>query len=301
MSLQHFQATADINDVIQALHKDGAVVIDQALSKDDLAQLRYDSDQHLKNTSNCQGVFFGYETKRIATMVAKSNVCEQMAENEIVLGVMDHFLLPNCSQYQLNLAQLISIGHGEKQQIMHADDPMFPFDHSSDMQVMINVMWAVDDFTMENGATHIVPGSHVWPRDRQATNEETIQAEMKAGSFMIYLGSTHHSGGANLTYQPRRGIVMSYNLGWLKQSENFFLAIPKEQVKTFSHRLQELVGYFVHKPNLHMIDGRDPMEYLHSDDTAELETKGFKDYMPEHVEELLERHYKGEDISVAKV
>lgn len=299
MDLQRFQPDALAQDVIAALEKDGAVVVENALSKTDLNLLNRDCDNLLDRTSNCDGVFFGYSTKRVATMVAKSNTCQKMAENPIVLSAMDHFLLPHCSQYQLNLSQLISIGSGERQQIIHPDDPMFPFDHEPEMQVMINVMWAVNDFTMENGATHIAPGSHKWSRDRHPTDEEVIQAEMKAGSFLIYLGSTRHGGGANHTYKPRKGIVMSYNLGWLKQSENFFLSIPKEQVRGFSPRLQELVGYFVHKPNLHMIDGRDPMEYLH--DNQDLETKGFKDYMPEHVEELLQQHYSGEEVAVAKV
>lgn len=299
MTIQHLQQGASIAMVIAAIEKDGAVVLENALSSPELKLLDQDSDKHLTKTKNCQGVFFGYQTKRVASMVAKSSICEKMAEHKTVLGIMDHFLLPNCDKYQLNLSQLIAIGAGERQQIIHADDPMFPFDHDN-MEVMINVMWAVDDFTKENGATYIAPGSHKWDRDRHATEEELIQAEMPAGSCLIYLGSVRHGGGANQTLSSRRGLVMSYNLGWLKQSENFFLSIPQEQARNYSTRLQELIGYFVHKPNLHMIDGRDPMEYLH-DNPEKLDEKGFKDYMPEHVEDLLNQHYNGADISVAKV
>jgi ectoine hydroxylase-related dioxygenase (phytanoyl-CoA dioxygenase family) len=299
LSLQHLSAhNTSLKAVLEALNKDGAVVLDNVLSSAELGELQEDSDYHLAKTSNCEGVFFGYETKRVASMIAKSKVAVPMALNPLVLGVMDKFLLPSCDQYQLNLSQLIAIGPKERRQIVHADDPMFPFDHSEDKQVMINVMWAVDDFTVENGATHIAPGSHLWPRERNPDESEMLQAEMKAGSCLIYLGSTRHAGGENRTNAYRRGLVMSYNLGWLRQSENLYLAIPRELVKSYPKRLQELVGYFVHKPNLNMIDGRDPMEYLNDEDVV---AKGFKDYMPTHVENLLQRYYNGENIAVAKV
>ena len=125
------------------------------------------------------GIFHGYKTKRVGAMVAKSPVCQTMALHPTVLALMDHFLLPHCADYQINLTQLISIGPGERQQVVHLDDTMFPFVHAGH-QALLNVMWAVDDFSAANGATHIAPGSHLWPRERLPTDHEVIQSEMAA-------------------------------------------------------------------------------------------------------------------------
>ena len=278
--------------IVESLEQDGAVVLKDALSIPDLQILTQDAEAHLQQTPFCDGNFFGFKTQRVATMVAKSRICRQMALHPSILEVMDHFLLPHCSQYQLNLSQLISIAPGERQQIIHVDDPMFPFDNPPSMQVMLNVMWAIDDFTRENGATHIVPGSHLWPRGaRQPKPEEILQAQMSKGSCLIWLGSTHHGGGANYTDKDRRGVVMSYNLGWLKSVENFYLSIPLETVKTYPKRLQQLLGFFVHLPNLNTVEGRDPAELLNY---AGPGIKGFKDYMPNEAVTLLERYYSGE-------
>lgn len=297
-AIQTFTSQSAIAEIIAAMEADGAIVIADALSHDQLATLRQDAERELAKTTTCQGHFLGYSTRRVATMVAKSPVCQTTALYPPVMRIMDHFLLPHCDRYQLNLSQLIAIGPGEKRQLMHADDPMFPFDHDPSMQVMINTMWMLDDFTKANGATHIVPGSHMWPRDRQATESETVQAEAPAGACLVWLGSLRHGGGANHTHADRRGIVMSYNLGWLKQGENPYLSIPIDIVRSYPEDLQRLIGYFVHRPNLNCVEGRDPIECLNGGD---LTARGFKDHFPKHIEDMLERHYAGEDIAIARV
>ena len=108
-------------------------------------------------------------------------------------------------------------------------------------------MFALTDFTVANGATQVVPGSHRWPRGQKAKPEEIATAEMKAGSALIYLGTTIHGGGANLTLdEKRRGMFLSYLLGWLRTEENMFLTVPIEKVRQMPKRVQELLGYKPH-------------------------------------------------------
>ena len=294
-SLQTISMNQHEKRLIAALEKDSGLVISDALNKAELKALKAETAALLNDTPYCDGIFHGYSTKRIGGMIGKLELCQKMAAHPKILAVMDHFLLPNCSDYQINLSQLISIGPGERQQVIHADDPMFPFEH--DYEIMLNVMWAIDDFTIENGATHIAPGSHLWERDREPFDHEVIQAEAKAGSCIIWLGSARHGGGANNTQLPRTGIVISYCLGWLRQSENQYLAIPKETVQTFPARLQELCGYFVHKPNLGMVDGSHPLLTLNPNNQNEI--KSFQDFMPDDIQELLDKHYTGEKVAVA--
>ena len=289
MQLQKIKHGTSSKKATEALEKDGAVIVEGALNSSQLEALEEEISLRLAQTPNCEGLFHGYETKRIGGMIGKSEMCQQMALDRTVLDIMDHFLLPNCARYQINLTQLISIGPGEQRQITHADDPLFPFDNT--YEIMINVMWAIDDFTKENGGTHLAPGSHNWPRDRMATEDEMIQAEMPKGSYVVWLGSLRHGGGANDTGEPRRGIVMSYCLGWLRQSENQYLAIPVETVRSFPERLQELVGYRVHEPNLGMVDGEDPLQWIRGG--VKPEFPAFKDHLPEDMNDQLKKYYEG--------
>jgi ectoine hydroxylase-related dioxygenase (phytanoyl-CoA dioxygenase family) len=300
MQLSTLPHDAGSADVIAALEKDGAVVIRDILSSDQRKALTDDAEHWMEQTPHCNGYFFGFKTKRVGTMVAKSSVCRDMAVHPTILAVMDHFLLPHCTQYQLMVSQLISISPGERQQIIHADDPMFPFEKAQGTQVMVNVMWAIDDFTEQNGATHIVPGSHLWPRGaRQPAPDEICQGVMPKGSCVVWLGSVYHGGGANLSGAPRRGLVTSYNLGWLRPQENYYLSIPLEVIKTYPPKLQSLLGFFVHRPNLNTVDGRDPAELLTGTATPGA-AKEYQEFIPSAAVELLKDFYRGKEVSATE-
>jgi ectoine hydroxylase-related dioxygenase (phytanoyl-CoA dioxygenase family) len=304
MNVMSLPKDATPDAIIATLQQDGAVVIERILNEADTRTLTADAEYWLERAPHCNGNFFGFKTKRVGTMVEKSAICRQMILHPTILAVMDHFLLPHCTQYQLMVSQLISISPGERQQIIHADDPMFPFPKPVGMQVMVNVMWAIDDFTEQNGATHIVPGSHLWPRgERQPRPEEICQGVMPKGSCLIWLGASYHGGGANMSDQPRRGIVMSYNLGWMKSQENYYLSIPLETIRTYPEKLQSLLGFFVHLPNLNTVEGRDPAELLQAG-ASEADTSGklkeYKEFIPSAALELLEQYYAGQDVSATE-
>jgi len=273
------------------LERDGCIVIENVLDEQGLDRLKEELGPHFEETPNCTGDFYGHATKRLSSLIAKSTLCRQMAIHPAILAAMDEFLLRGCRQYQLNLTQAIQIGPGEPQQIMHPDDPLFPFVHPG-YEAMINCMWAVDEFTSENGATNVVPGSHKWERvglipEREPVQDEITQGVMPAGSVLIYFGSLLHCGGANRSAKPRTGSVLSYCQGWLRQSENQYLAVPLEIAKTLPERLQRLLGYFVHEPNLGQLEGRDPIELLQG---KTIVNAGFKEFLPAELQPLLDQH-----------
>lgn len=280
------KASTGLPVINEILERDGCVVIEDLLDPAQIDMLAAELAPHLKAAPNCAGDFYGYVTKRLSGLIAKSATCRSMAINPAVVGVMDHFLLKGCRAYHLNLTQAIQIGPGEPAQVIHRDDLMFNFVHP-EFEAMMNTMWAVDDFTEENGATHVVPGSHKWPLDRIAQPHEITQGVMKAGSVLIWLGSLQHGGGANRTRKSRTGIVHSYCLGWLRQAEPQYLAVPREIARTLPERLQRLLGYFVHEPNLGSLEGQDPIKLL----TGELAINGhFSEFLPEEVRPLLAEH-----------
>ncbi len=184
-----------INEILE---EQGCIVIENMLDDAGYAALEDRIRPLLDATAPCQGNFYGFATKRLSGLIAKSKACRQMSIEPHILAVMDEFLLRSCRAYQLSLTQAIQIGPGEPQQLIHADDLMFSFEHPG-REAMINCMWAVDDFTKENGATLLVPGSHQWSRDRAPEPHEITQGEMRKGSVLIYFGSLLHAGGANRT------------------------------------------------------------------------------------------------------
>lgn len=287
--VQKVHASEDIIKINAILEADGCIVIEGLLDADQVKGLQAEMHSSFSKVPVCQGNFFGFATKRMSSVFARSRVSRDMAVLPAVLGVMDHFLLKSCREYQVNLTQAIQICPGEPAQIIHTDELLFPFDHPG-TQAMINCMWAVDDFTAENGATHVVPGSHKWPKDRQPEPHEIAQGEMKAGSLLIYFGGLLHGGGANRTNDTlRTGLVISYCLGWLRQTENHYLALPLPLVRTFPKRLQRLLGYFVHEPNLGCVEGQDPIRLVEG---ANLANGRFEEFMPEEIRPVLEEHRK---------
>ncbi|MBU0799787.1 MAG: phytanoyl-CoA dioxygenase family protein [Alphaproteobacteria bacterium] len=287
--LESVKSTEDISKIIEILDRDGCIVIEDLLSAKDVERLNAELTPHFTQTPNCHGDFYGYVTKRLSSLIAKSVYCQGMAVNPVILSVMDAILLRTCSQYQLNLTQGIQIGPGEPAQIIHRDDLMFPFPHTGS-EWMINCMWAIDDFTLENGATQLVPGSHKWEPTRQPEDSEIIQATMKSGSMLIYMASLLHGGGENRSQKSRTGVVMSYSLGWLRQAENQYLATPLSVARHFPERLQRLIGYFAHEPNLGSVEGQDPILLLQGKDIV---NAGFEEFLSEESRVLLREYREG--------
>lgn len=288
-NIQRLQAGTDTEAMIKALEDDGCLIIEGLLPSDDVLKLQSELEPYFEAVPNCQGDFFGYETKRLSGLVLKSDTSQKMALDPTILALMDEFLLRGCLDYQLNLTQAIQIGPGEPQQILHRDDAMFPFEHDG-TEAMINCMWAVDDFTIENGATHAIPGSHKWPKADELPEDAppSIQAEMKKGSVLIYFGSLVHGGGANQSPLPRTGVVISYSLGWLRQAENHYLSVPLHEVSKLPRRLQTLLGYFVHAPNLGCVEGQSPASLLADNLSG---PKPFEEFLPDTVKPML-REYR---------
>jgi ectoine hydroxylase-related dioxygenase (phytanoyl-CoA dioxygenase family) len=253
--IQHIENTAPSTEVCRLLERDGAVIVDDILSSEQLANLNSELDTDVLNTK--PGLrhptaeemieFYGRTTIRLDGLAAKSQTFLEAMLLSQICKAADHFLLPNCKDYLLNTGQLIEIGPGETAQELHFDESAWPEVPSPTPQLQVEAMFALTDFTVANGATRVVPGSHRWPKGQKAKSEEIAFAEMKAGSVLIYLGTTIHGGGANVTTdEKRRGMFLGYLLGWLRTEENMFLTVPIEKVRKMPKRIQELLGYKPH-------------------------------------------------------
>jgi ectoine hydroxylase-related dioxygenase (phytanoyl-CoA dioxygenase family) len=213
-------------------------------------------------------IFEGLRTTRIYNLLAHGPLYQRIPVHPTVLEVVERVLDPGLLISSLSS---IAIGPGEDGQPLHADDQLIPLPRRHP-QIICNTMWALTDFTEENGATRVVPGTHLAdqpPDPRQP--DETVAAEMEKGSVLVFVGSLWHGGGANRTDERRVGIAMNYCAGFLRQQENQQLGLPRELVRGFPQRLQELVGYSVYNGLIGHIDKEHPAAVvLGTDDPADM-------------------------------
>ncbi|HEX9969886.1 MAG TPA: phytanoyl-CoA dioxygenase family protein, partial [Acidimicrobiales bacterium] len=207
--------------------------------------------------------FEGYHTVRIYNLLARGDVFARIPVHANVLPIVERVLDTGCLVSSLSS---IAIDPGEKAQPIHADDQLIPIPKPHPPTVC-NTMWALTDFTEANGATRIIPGSHLADHSPEyGTHYDSIAAEMPRGSVLVWHGSLWHGGGANQTATRRLGVAMNYCAGYIRQQENQQLGIPPEVVRRFSPRLQELCGFGVYFGLIGHIDKNTPMQLLGSAD-----------------------------------
>jgi ectoine hydroxylase-related dioxygenase (phytanoyl-CoA dioxygenase family) len=203
--------------------------------------------------------FEGFRTRRIYNLLAHGKRYEEIPVHPHVLPIVEGVLDAGCLVSSLSS---IAIGPGEVAQPIHADDQLLPLPKPH-VPTVCNTMWALTDFTEANGATRVIPGSHLAERSPSYGKPyDSIPAEMPRGSVLVWHGSLWHGGGANRTRERRVGIAMNYCAGWVRQQENQQLGIPREVARGFSPRLRELVGYGVYHGLIGHIDKHSPVELL---------------------------------------
>ena len=247
-----------VEDVVAELGERGYATIPNAIGTEAVTGARAALETLLASTPSGRDDFEGRRTRRVYALFAKTRALDALALHPEVLGVLDQVL----GHYQLSAPAGISIGPHEVRQPLHPDDAIYPLPRPHP-EVVVNVMWPLQDFTESNGATRIIPGSHRWGDERPGPDAETVTVEMPAGTALLYSGSAWHGGGANQTDADRLGVVLHYAASWLRPVENHVLAVPPELARTLPVRLQELLGYNIHPPFIGYVDGRHPRTVLH--------------------------------------
>jgi ectoine hydroxylase-related dioxygenase (phytanoyl-CoA dioxygenase family) len=243
------------------IERDGFTVIEDVFSADEADALLDDVAriERALGTAFATNDFEGRRTKRVYNLLVHGPRFEAIPVHPRVLPVVEGVLDAGCLVSSLSS---ISIHPGERAQPIHADDQLLPLPKPH-VATVCNTMWALTDFTEENGATRVIPASHRADHSPAYGSEPaSIPAEMRRGSVLVWHGSLWHGGGANRSGAVRVGIAMNYCAGWIRQQENQQLGIPREIARRFSPRLRELVGYGVYRGLIGHVDKRSPVELL---------------------------------------
>ena len=248
---------ADATEITRQLQRDGYAVIPGLLSQQALDAARAELDGRLDVAEWGSG-FDGRRTKRAWAPLAVTRCLDEAALAPVVLDTAEHVIGPGA---QFGLTCAIQVHPGQQAQVLHYEQGIYPLPRDRD--VMITALWALDDFTADNGATRVVPGSHLRPAGKPDP-AETIPAEMPAGSVLLFCGRLYHGAGANTTGRPRLGVVIDYVQPWLRPCEAHTLSADLAQVQLLPQRLQELLGFNHPSPYFGFVNGQDPREWLMS-------------------------------------
>lgn len=241
-TLKHFDPIAEPAKISAHITQFGYAIVDRVADSTLLDRLADEVDPYVTASAAGRDEYDGRHTRRTGSLIARCPTVREMVMNPLVVATVKDFL-SHASTVQLHLTQIITIEPSETQQNLHRDEMAFDFfPFGADYHVQCNTIWALTDFTCENGATHICPGTSGMSDD-EAASVRSIQAEMQRGSVLFYEGKVVHGGGANRSTRPRQGVNITYSVGWVRQEENQFLSCPPEIARTLDDDLLRMMGY----------------------------------------------------------
>ncbi|BCZ20313.1 phytanoyl-CoA dioxygenase family protein [Mycobacterium senriense] len=248
--------SATVEADMAALDRDGYVIWENLLTAEQCSQIREVVRPWLGHTG--RNSFEGLRTQRIYSLLSRTRVCDRLVDDPRVLAVLDRLLMPN---YLLSALQAINIQPGEAAQLAHHDDGFYPIPRPREPLAAATI-WAIDDFTADNGATVVYPGSHRWGKRRPGPDDQALPVVMPTGSCVFFVGTLWHGGGANDTGRDRLAVTAQYCQPWLRPMEAYTLSISRDIARAVSGDLRRMLGYSIHPPFVGNVDGLHPLRLL---------------------------------------
>ena len=237
----------DPDAMYAALDEAGCLVVHDMAGPGEISAVKAELDGHMASApagEDDPDDFYPGLTHRVVALMHRSPTMRDLMMHPTVEHLGDRHLLANCNKWQLNVSAALEVGPGARDQVLHREENLFPYFPLPRPNLILATMWAMSDFTEDNGGTQLVPGSHRWGADRTATPDEIVRAEMPAGSVLFWLGGTLHGAGANVTENDwRYGVVLTYTLGWLRQEENQHVSIPLADVRAMPEPVRSRLGF----------------------------------------------------------
>ena len=245
-------------EALALLDRDGFVVLDRAVGPDVVARIRTELGPYLGDHGHLgRNDFEGFSTNRVYALLAKAPSVAELVEHSAVVAILDALLLPN---YLLSANLAINLLPGETAQSLHVDDGFYPVPRPRPA-IGVSAIWAIDEFTADNGATQVIPGSHRWGDEVPTEDVATVDVLMPAGSVVVFLGTLWHRGGANRSSSPRLAITPQYCEPWARPQEQMVLSVGAAAAQ-YSERVRAMLGYAIHPPFMGHVNGLHPLRVL---------------------------------------
>jgi ectoine hydroxylase-related dioxygenase (phytanoyl-CoA dioxygenase family) len=270
VALTRLPPDTPVDEITEHLRTHGYAIVVDVADAATLDRLDEEAAPYIDASATGRDAYDGRFTRRTGQLIERCPTARRLVMHPTVVGTVRAFL-DHVTAVQLHLTQIISIEPGETQQKLHRDQmafDLFPF--PPDYHVQCNTMWALTDFTAANGATHIAPGTSSMADD-QAALVPTAQAEMPRGAVLFYDGKVLHGGGANRSDSTRRGVNITYAVGWVRQEENQYLACSPEIARDLDDDLLRMMGYQEGAFALGYVgDQQDPLAVLRGERRAKM-------------------------------
>jgi ectoine hydroxylase-related dioxygenase (phytanoyl-CoA dioxygenase family) len=248
------------SDDLESFQRDGFVIFEDAVDRAELDALVAALAPYEAERPMGRNAFEGQRSQRVYSLAGKGQPFLRLAEHPRVIALLDRLLMPN---YLLSTHQSIRLHPGEQRQAWHTDDAFYFAPRPHALPLAVSVIWAIEDFTEENGATEVIPGSHRWGLDHPDTRDhDTATATMRAGSAIVFDAALWHRGGPNRTSGTRLAISPQYCQPWLRPQESQLLIVPPEAARACSERVRALLGYSIHPPFIGQVDGMHPLRLV---------------------------------------
>ncbi len=251
-------ASSTAPEALARLDRDGYVVLEHAVAPELLDRVRAELAPYLGDDAHLgRNDFEGFSTNRVYALLAKAPSIAELVEHPAVVALLDELLMPN---YLLSANLAINLLPGETPQALHIDDGFYRVPRPRPA-IGVSAIWAIDEFTSQNGATQVIPGSHRWGDEVPSEDHPVVDVVMPAGSVVVFLGTLWHRGGANRSSSPRLAITPQYCEPWARPQEQMVLSVGAAATQ-YSTRVQSMLGFAIHPPFMGHVDGLHPLRVL---------------------------------------
>lgn len=245
---------------LEQFERDGFVILEDVLDRAAREEITAALAPYERDRPMGRNAFEGQKSQRVYSLAGKGEVFQRLAEHPRVMAIVERLLMPN---FLLSTIQSIRLHPGEKSQAWHTDDAFYFMPRPHRLPMAVSVIWAIEEFTEENGATEVIPGSHRWGLEHPEEREyDVVAAAMPAGSCIVFDGALWHRGGANESRGTRLAISPQYCQPWLRPQESQLLIVPPEAARACSERMRTMLGYSIHPPFIGQVDGMHPLRLV---------------------------------------
>lgn len=233
----------------EKFEQDGYLIIENFLTNDEVAELKKITEVIAENElKNNEAYLYGNGNRlqRVFNILNKHKRFRDLLSCHTVAQILENIFARDTlhQKYYLSSFQANILNPGSEAQQLHVDyslpDPLPPW------LIRVNINFLLDDFSEDNGATMVAPGSHKLLR-KPTPNEhvDLVKVIAPRGSLVLWSGHTWHRSGANVSDNSRTALLACFAASYVREiavEENYLEVMSKEALESSPQVLQNMLG-----------------------------------------------------------